>query len=68
MEPMKNTFLLMALLAPLLISAKPLRSFADTLQPFVAKHELAGAVALVADRDGVLSVDAVGFADIAVGR
>jgi CubicO group peptidase (beta-lactamase class C family) len=35
------------------------------LQPFVDKHELAGAVALVADKDKVLSVEAVGFADIA---
>lgn len=30
----------------------------------MAKHELAGAVALVADRDKVLSVEAVGFTDI----
>jgi CubicO group peptidase (beta-lactamase class C family) len=35
------------------------------LQPFVDKHELAGAVALVADTDRVLSVEAVGFADVA---
>ena len=38
------------------------------LQPFVDRHELAGAVALVADRDRVLSVEAVGFADIAANR
>ena len=37
------------------------------LQPFVEKGELAGAVALVTDKDKVLSVDAVGFADIAKG-
>jgi CubicO group peptidase (beta-lactamase class C family) len=41
---------------------------ASLLQPFVEKHELAGAVALVADKDKVLSVDAVGFADIKAGR
>ena len=35
------------------------------LQPFVDKHELAGAVALVADKGKVLSVEAVGFADVA---
>ena len=58
----------MALLTSLPISAKPLPSSVDTLQPFVDKHELAGAVALVADKDGVLAVDAVGFADIAAGR
>ena len=39
-----------------------------TLQPFVDKHELAGAVALVADKDGVLSVEAAGFADIGAGQ
>lgn len=38
---------------------------AVALQPFVDRHELAGAVALVADKDRVLSVDAVGYADIA---
>lgn len=35
------------------------------LQPFVDRHELAGVVALVADKDRVLSIDAVGYADIA---
>lgn len=38
------------------------------LQPYVEKHELAGAVALVADKDQVLSVESVGFADVAAGR
>lgn len=46
---MRNSFLLMALLRFLPISAKPLPSSVDTLQPFVDKHELAGAVVLVAD-------------------
>ena len=40
-------------------SAKPL------LQQFVDRHELAGAVFLVADRDRILSVEAVGYSDIA---
>jgi len=39
-------------------------SITALLKPFVEKHELAGAVALVADKDQVLSVEAVGFADI----
>jgi CubicO group peptidase (beta-lactamase class C family) len=43
-------------------------SVTSLLQPFVDKHELAGAVALVADKDKVLSVDTVGFADIAEGE
>ncbi len=38
------------------------------LQAFVDRHELAGAVALVADKVKVLSVDTVGYADIAAGR
>ena len=42
-------------------------SVVPLLQPFVDKHELAGAVALVADKDKVLSVETVGFADIAHG-
>ena len=43
-------------------------SVAAALQPFVDKHELAGAVALVADKDKVLAVEAVGFADSANNR
>ena len=35
------------------------------LQPFVAKNTLAGAVAVVADKDKLLSLNTVGFADIA---
>lgn len=35
------------------------------LQPFVDRHALAGAVTLAASADRVLSLDAVGFADIA---
>lgn len=38
---------------------------ARVLQPFVDRHELAGAVALVASRDKILSLEAVGYADIA---
>ena len=36
----------------------------SALQPFVEKHELAGAVALVATKDNVLSVDTVGYSDV----
>jgi CubicO group peptidase (beta-lactamase class C family) len=38
---------------------------ASVLQPFVDRHALAGAVTLVADKDRVLDLEAVGFADIA---
>lgn len=43
-------------------------SVASVLQPFVDKHALAGAVALVADKDKVLSLDAVGFTDVAAKK
>jgi CubicO group peptidase (beta-lactamase class C family) len=38
------------------------------IKPYVAAHSLAGAVTLVADKDQVLSLDAVGFADIEAGK
>jgi CubicO group peptidase (beta-lactamase class C family) len=64
----KNS-LLLSLFAGLALSgpvfAQAQASAAAALQPFVDKHELAGAVALVADKDKVLSVEAFGFADIA---
>ncbi len=41
---------------------------ATALQPYIDRHELAGAVTLVADKDEVRDVDAVGYADIAAGK
>ena len=38
------------------------------MQPFVDRQELAGAVMLVADKDKVLAVEAVGWADIAAKK
>jgi CubicO group peptidase (beta-lactamase class C family) len=56
------------LLVPVLV-ARPLLAaephIAASLQPFVDDHTLAGAVTLVANKDKVLSLEAVGFADIA---
>src|ERR1700687_4578670 len=43
----------------------PSKTIVTALQPFVDSHSLAGAVVLVADKDKVLSVEAVGFADVA---
>lgn len=40
------------------------KAVAAALQPFVDSQSLAGAVALVADKDKVLSIDAVGYADV----
>jgi CubicO group peptidase (beta-lactamase class C family) len=48
--------------------AAPAKGIAAALQPFVDRHALAGAVTLVADKDKVLSLEAVGFADVAAGK
>jgi CubicO group peptidase (beta-lactamase class C family) len=44
--------------------ADALSTCAPLLQPFVEKHELAGAVAMVVDREKTLCTETVGFADI----
>ena len=50
-------------------AAAPARSPSSRrLQPFVDRHTLAGAVTLVADKDKVLSLEAVGYADIAARK
>jgi CubicO group peptidase (beta-lactamase class C family) len=41
------------------------KTIAAAVQPFVDKHTLAGAVMLVADKDNVLTIATVGYADIA---
>lgn len=41
---------------------------ADVLRPYVERHELAGAVTLVASKDKFLSLEAVGYADIAADK
>lgn len=41
---------------------------AASLRPYVQSHTLAGAVTLVADKDKTLSLQSVGFADIAAGK
>jgi CubicO group peptidase (beta-lactamase class C family) len=60
--------LLLTLLASRPTPAENPRSsikIAVALQPYVDRGVLAGAVALVADKDKVLALDAVGFADVA---
>lgn len=44
------------------------KSLAAELQPFVDSHSLAGAVLLVADKDKVLSLETVGFRDVAAKK
>lgn len=58
---------LFALSLPIHAETAP-SSSALTLQPFVERHGLAGAVTLVADKDKVLNIEAVGFADIQAGK
>ncbi len=43
---------------------QPPKTLAAVLQPYVDKQTLAGAVVLVANKDKVLSVESVGYADI----
>src|SRR5579871_2613285 len=62
--------LLLAALPGAALSATTDRTVTTTainsaLQPFVDRHALAGAVTLVANRDNILSLEAVGYADIA---
>lgn len=49
-------------------SASSSEQIAAALQPFVDRQTLAGAVALVADKDQTLCVETVGFADIAAKK
>jgi CubicO group peptidase (beta-lactamase class C family) len=54
--------------SPALLHAEQASPIAAALKPFVDSHTLAGAVTLAADKDKILAVDAVGFADIAAKR
>ena len=66
---MKPTLLLPLLLVlATLLTASAASPIGDALKPFVEQGELAGAVALVASKDKVLAVEAVGFADRATQR
>jgi CubicO group peptidase (beta-lactamase class C family) len=58
-------FLLLAAFLPL-AADEPAKAkgVAAVLQPFVDQHSLAGAVVLVADKDKILALEAVGYADI----
>ena len=50
------------------LSAQTAGKLAASVQPFVERQELAGAVMLVADKDKVLAAEAVGWADVAAQR
>ena len=44
------------------------KSITDSLQPFVESHTIEGAVVLVADKDNVLCLETVGYADLAAKK
>ncbi len=62
-------------LAGLVVVASPIAGAADgkkvseavraALRPYIESHSVAGVVTLVADRDGVIAADALGYADVA---
>jgi len=56
-----------ALRAPM-ASAQATETLADSVRPFVDKHELAGAVMLVADKEHVIATETAGSADIASAK
>ena len=67
---LSRSFPVVVLLIPLLTFSFPLAAadswnIASVLQPYVERHELAGAVTLVASKDNILSLEAVGYSDIA---
>jgi CubicO group peptidase (beta-lactamase class C family) len=65
-----TTLLLVVLTVALVATADTPQSgvIAAKLQPFVDHHTLAGAVTLVASKDKVLSLEAVGFMDVAAKK
>lgn len=66
MNSIVSTLMLAAILSSQSgLGAAAATSPAPLLQPFVDRHELAGAIGMVVDKDRVLSVTPVGFADIA---
>jgi CubicO group peptidase (beta-lactamase class C family) len=49
-------------------AGEPAKNIAAQLQPFVDSHTLAGAVTLVATKDKILDISAVGYADVAAKK
>lgn len=67
--PRTIPFLLALILLPIArADAQSPQDLSATIQPFVDRHELAGAVMLVADQDKILTTQAVGWTDIAAQK
>ncbi|MFT5122556.1 MAG: CubicO group peptidase (beta-lactamase class C family) [Candidatus Omnitrophota bacterium] len=64
----RHLFYFVGLLSAGLVTAQQTATAPLALQPFVDKHELAGAIGLVVDREQVLAIETFGFADIAAGK
>lgn len=60
--------LCLSIFALLLPSASAQENLRSQLQPFVDRHELAGAVMMAGDATSVQLMEAIGFADIAVQK
>lgn len=60
--------MILAVLAVPTMGSGQEQGVADVLRPYVERGTLAGAVTLVADREKVLSLEAVGFADVGAKR
>jgi CubicO group peptidase (beta-lactamase class C family) len=59
-----GALLVPAFLAPAADAPPSSKEIAAALQPFVESGSIAGAVTLVADKDRILALDAVGYADL----
>jgi CubicO group peptidase (beta-lactamase class C family) len=66
MKPIRYAVLAVAIFVAVLSTGRGEEpAIRAAIQPFVDSHSLAGAVALVADKDKILTVDAVGYSDVA---
>lgn len=63
-----NVAALFLLLLKFSLAAAESSNISNALRPYVERHELAGAVTLVASKDKILSLEAVGYADIAAKK
>ena len=65
---LRPLYLVALVVAAPAFSAETPKNIAVVLQPFVDRHTLAGAVTLVATKDRVLDLEAVGFSDLAAKK
>jgi len=63
-----TTLLALSLACPPGTAAEPPQTIASAVRPFVASNTLAGAVMLVASKDKVIGLEAVGWSDIAAHK